>query len=302
MITKLLRCLTVLAILFSPAARAIEPLVDSDWLAQNLETPGLVVLDIQSRDYYQQVHLPGAVSAPFELWRTKTPAGLPDMLPPVARLEAMLGRLGITPADNLVITVTGFGAGELAAAARVFWTLKVLGHQQVAILNGGLSAFAGDQVRAAGLTAIPFQREATSYKARPDLSLLADADSTLAAMNRGEQLVDARSTAEYLGIHVGGEKERPGTLPKAISLPFDWLTENGSAMLHTTARLRPLMQAVGVDVQAPQVHFCHSGNRAALSWFVAYALLGNKQARLYDGSMLEWGVRLELPMERQVSF
>ena len=224
------------------------------------------------------------------------------MLPPVEKLEAMLGALGIQRSDTLVITMTGFGAGEMATAARVYWTLKLLGHEQVAILNGGLSAFAGDKARATQLTAVPFQRPASSYKAEPNLSLLADADSTLAGVNKGEQMIDARSTAEYLGIHVSGEKERAGTLPKARNLPFDWLTENGSAMLLPTERLGTLMQAIGVDASAPQVHFCHSGNRAALSWFVSYALLGNQQARLYDGSMLEWGIRPELPMERQVTF
>jgi thiosulfate/3-mercaptopyruvate sulfurtransferase len=292
----------LLCTVFSQAAWAMPPLVDGDWLVAHRDDPQLVLLDIQSPEYYRQVHLPGAVSAPFDQWRDRNASGLPGMLPPIARLEAQLGQLGISPRDDIVIVNTGFGAGDMAAAARVYWTLKVLGHGQLAILNGGLSAMAGSEPGAVLLTNVPSRRTTVTYKASPDLSLLADADSTRQAMRDGQQLVDARSTAEFLGIHVGGEKERYGALPHARNLPFDWLTENGSALIQPPDRLRRLMRAVGVDPDAPQVHYCHSGNRAALSWFVAYALLGNHRARLYDGSMLEWAVRADLPMERRVEF
>jgi thiosulfate/3-mercaptopyruvate sulfurtransferase len=292
----------LLCTVLSPAAWAMPPLVDSDWLATHLEDSQLVLLDVQSPEYYRQVHLPGAVSAPFRQWRVKSAAGLPGMLPPIPQLEALLGQLGISPSHAIVIVVTGFGAGDMAAAARVYWTLQLLGHRQVAILNGGLADFASDERRAARLTDSPARRAVVSYQASPDLSLLADAAGTQTAIQDGQQLIDARSAAEFLGIHVAGDKERYGALPRAVNLPFDWLTANGTAVLPSTARLRRLLQAVGVDPQAPQVHYCHSGNRAALSWFVAYALLGNRQARLYDGSMLEWAVREDLPMERRVEF
>lgn len=298
----MIRRLVFLFCFVSPTAWALPPLVNSDWLLGQLDDKGLVLLDIQAADYYRQVHLPGAVSAPFEQWRVRTAEGLPGMLPPVPRLEALLGSLGIAPENSIVIIATGFGAGDMAAAARVYWTLKVLGHRQLAILDGGLAAFADNEQGAARLTADSVARPATVYRARPDMSLLADAAATSKALRDGEQLVDARSTAEFLGIHVAGDKERHGSLPQAKNLPFDWMTVNGSARMHTPGQLRKLLQAVGVDPEAPQVHYCHSGNRAALTWFVAYALLGNSQARLYDASMLEWGVRMDLPMERQVTF
>jgi thiosulfate/3-mercaptopyruvate sulfurtransferase len=248
------------------------------------------------------VHLLDAVNAPFEQWRGNTSQGLHGMLPPMPQLEGMLGRLGVTPKDRVIIVTTGLGAGDMAAAARVFWTLKVLGHRQAAILDGGLNALAADERGARRLTNVPASRPVTRYQARPDFSLLADAAATRAAAERGELLVDARSAAEFLGIHVGDAGERPGTLPEARNLPFDWLTENGSGRMLPLARLRSLLAAVGVDPAVPQVHFCHSGNRAALTWFAAYALLGNKQARLYDASMLEWATRDDLPMERRVQF
>lgn len=302
---KPLRILSLLLLLSTLPARAADvlpPLVDVPWLLSQGDAPALVLIDIQPLPYYRQVHLAGAVSAPFERWRAAA-AGVRGLLPPIAHLEALLGGLGVTPEDRLVIVTTGLDAGDMAAAARVYWTLKVLGHRQVAILNGGLNAVAADPGAARELTADDTPpRGLQTYRARPDLALLADAEATRAAARRGELLIDARTAGEFLGIHVGATGERPGTLPGARNLPFEWLTENGSGVVLPTARLRALLGAVGIDPAAPQVHFCHSGNRAALTWFAAYALLGNRQARLYDASMLEWATRADLPMERQVQF
>lgn len=294
----------LLATVFSTgrAASDLPPLVDASWVLAQPSSADLVWLDIQPRPYYQQVHLAGAVSAPFDGWRGISAAGVKGMLPAIDKLETKLGGLGIAPSDRLVIVTTGLGAGDMAAAARVFWTLKVLGHAQVAILDGGLQAVADDPRGLARLTREPAGRAVTRYKAKPDLSLLADSAATDAALKRGDVMVDARSAAEYLGVHVSGEGERPGSLPGARNLPFDWLTENGSGKMLPSARVRALLQAVDIDPAAPQVHYCHTGNRAALTWFAAWAMLGNKQARLYDASMLEWAMRPDLPLEQQVQF
>jgi len=124
------------------AVAAVPALVDSDWVKSNLGRSDLVVLDIQAPADYQRFHVPGAVNAPYERWRTSGKREVEGMLPPVARLEAMIGGLGIDDRKTVVVVSTGRGAGDLAAAARVFWTFKVLGHDQVAVLDGGLVAYA----------------------------------------------------------------------------------------------------------------------------------------------------------------
>ena len=78
------------------------------------------------------------------------------------------------------------------------------------------------------------------------------------------------------------------------------MTRDGSAMLRSAAEIEALFAARGVASEGEQVHFCHSGNRAALTWFAAYALLGNEQALLYDGSMMEWARRDDLPIEQEI--
>jgi thiosulfate/3-mercaptopyruvate sulfurtransferase len=282
-------------------AETAPALIDARALGERLGDDGLVVLDIQSSKDYQRFHVPGAVNAPYDQWRTRArkdgTGPLPSMLPPVDRLEAMIGGLGIGNDDQVIIVATGRGAGDLAAAARVFWTFKVLGHDAVSVLEGGLAAYAEAGGRLAQGTE---SRPPAQFVASPRPELAPDADAVRAAVGSGVLPVDGRSEGEFVGLYTGDDKERPGTIPGARNLPYDWVTDDGSARLRSAGALRELFAARGVDPDRPQVHFCHSGNRAALSWFAAYAVLGNEQAVLYDGSMMEWARRDDLPVEAAI--
>lgn len=286
-----------LAVSMSSALHAAAALVDSAWLGVNLNAPGVVILDIQDAKDYKRFHAPGAVNVPYSAWRTSGKTGLPGMLPDLDRLEQMLGGLGISPQDQIVITATGRGASDLAASARVFWTLKVLGHEKVAVLNGGLVDFSQQGHR---LESGHQSRPRTEYQAQPDASLMLSADDAKASLDVKGQFVDARSEGEFVGLYKGDAKERAGTVPGSVHLPHDWVTVDGSARLRDIEELQRLFAARGVAADGGQVHFCHSGNRAALTWFAAYAVLGNERARLYDGSMMEWSRRKDLPMEAKI--
>jgi thiosulfate/3-mercaptopyruvate sulfurtransferase len=289
-----------------PAADATDTgpapaLVDAAWLKAHLDE--VVVVDLQEPKAFQRFHAPGAASLPYDKWRTsapkdnKDPALLESMLPDIAELEAMLGEAGIGNDDHVVITATGRGAGDMAAAARVFWTFKVLGHDAVSVLDGGLVAYADAGGR---LARGPSQRPAASFTAEPRLELVPDAEAVAAARAEGVQLVDARSEGEYVGIYTGDRDERPGTIPGAKHLPYDWVAADGGARLRSAGALTQLFEARGIDPDKAQVHFCHSGNRAALSWFAAYAVLGNEEARLYDGSMMEWAQTTDRPVAAKI--
>lgn len=297
--TKLYR-LALLLLLAAPAAgtAGVPALVDASWLAANLGRPDLTVLDIQEPKDYSRFHVPGAVNVPYGLWRTdaKDPSG-PSMLPPVERLEELIGGQGIDNERAVVIIPTGRGAGELAAAARVFWTFKVLGHGPVAVLDGGLVAWAD---RKNPMESRSNRPEPVKYVARPDPQLMLTADRAKALLDAGSGFVDARSEGEYVGLYTGAKGERPGTIPGSRHLPHDWVTEDGSARLRGADTLKALFEARGIPADGDQVHFCHSGNRAALTWFVAYGILGNEKARLYDGSTMEWARLPDLPLERKI--
>jgi thiosulfate/3-mercaptopyruvate sulfurtransferase len=272
--------------------------VDARWLASNLAADDLAVLDIQNPEEYARHHVPGAVNAHYGKWRTgkKDPAG-PSMLPPASRLEALIGALGIDNHSRVVIVATGRGAGDLAAAARVFWTFKALGHEKVAVLDGGLVAWA--QARGP-LEAGNNRPEPKNFSARPASDMILTAEGVKAMLDAGDGFVDARTEGEFVGLYTGSDEERAGTIPGSRHLPHDWVTEDGSARLRDAGSLKALFEARGIPAEGGQVHFCHSGNRAALTWFAAYAVLGNAQARLYDGSTMEWARRDDLPLEQHI--
>ena len=295
--------LSLMALMLLQSAWAITPLpgplpgplVQPDWLMAQAVDSDRVILDIQEPQLFARHHVPGAVNWPFSQWRTGTKGKPPKSLPPLAQLTTRLGDLGISAATPVVIVATGTGPGDLSASARVFWTLKVLGHEPVAVLNGGLIGYVNDHHGAyAGGKAEA--RTPTVYQAQPRLELLA---TTAWLPETAMPRLDARSQAEYVGLVSGGSDERPGTLPGAHHLPFDWLTDDSGGRLRPIGQLRTLFGYAGLGEQAA-VHFCHTGNRAALTWFVDYALLGHRRARLYDGSMLEWSRDASLPIERKI--
>jgi len=290
----------LLLLLFTTPLFALEPLVDSLWLMDHRGEKDLFLLDIQQPENYKRFHIPGAVNARFDLWRTDKKSAVPGMLPPVKRLEKLLGDLGIGNDSAVVIIAGGSHPGEMAAASRVFWTLKVIGHEKVAILNGGLADYAKRFPR--NLEKSPGFGVATRYKAAPNNRLAADSADIQAALKSQQQLLDARTLGEYVGVFSAGPNERPGTIPGAKLLPFSWLVDAQGGFRDKAAAIA-LFNYAGLDPQRDgTIHFCHTGARAALTWFVDYAILGHRNARLYDGSMGEWALKKELPMETRIEF
>jgi thiosulfate/3-mercaptopyruvate sulfurtransferase len=275
----------------------VKPLVDAAWLAQNLDA--VVVLDVrglQADPGYQTEHIPGSVDAPYGQapWRV-TRNGVPGMSPPVRYLEALLGRLGISNRDHVVIVTLGESAAEFGSATRVYWELKLLGHEKLSILNGGYRAWqaAGYSVER-GMS----QPEPTSYRANYQPRLVATAEQVLAAIEAGTPLIDARDRTYYLGERKIRLAARYGTIAGARNVPTGSYTVDGSGVFIDSATGAALWSEAGIPTQGEQITFCNTGHLASLAWFTAYELLGNKEARLYDGSLAEWSANPALPMER----
>lgn len=272
----------------------LAPLVGADWLLAQGDRDELVILDIQERGEFAQHHIAGAVNFPFSQWRTGAKSQPPVAIPPLAKLAGRLGRLGIGRGTPVIIVSMGAGASDMAGAARVYWTLAVLGHEQMAILDGGLLSYV-NEFRGTYVSGKAMSRRPVTYTPRPNPSLLATADQ----IRKRPQLplLDARSVKEYLGLS-GGARGRSGTIPGARNLPFDWLVNDKGKI-----RKRPAVDKLFAFVGLPRggaVHFCQTGHRSAMTWFADYALLGNHDARLYDGSMLEWAADPSLPLERKL--
>jgi len=288
------------------AGQTGTPLVSADELKAIACTPNVVVLDIrsdkidgQSRADYERGHVPCAVHSDYikDGWRAKQ-AGVPAMLPPVEKLEALIGGLGIDEATRVVIAPLGENAKSMAAAARVYWTFKVLGHDRVSILDGGTLAYAGDDARALeqGERSVAPKR----FEARLRPEMLVSADEVARAARQGQVLVDYRGRDEFSGLNRNAKTTRPGTLPGAENLPLAWLTRDNGGHFRSPEAMAQLYRFAGISPDAPQIAFCNTGHNSSLGWFVAQELMGNGDVRLYDGSMAQWSRDAARPMAQAI--
>ena len=281
-------------LLSASLVHAAEPLVEPAWLLANLDKPEMRILDLQSAAGYRQAHLPGAVNTGYAQWRVKDRHGVPQMLPEKDYLETLIGQLGIDNQTYVILTPVGAGAGDMAVATRIFWTFKAMGHDKISILNGGLLEYSripdSHFVREVDIPPI----KQFNSQVRP--GYFPDANEVKGALERGVTFVDSRSYGEYIG-QIGGRGERAGTIPGSISLSYDRLMIEGSGRFHELSKIKEIYQSSRVPLQGEQISFCHTGHRTSLSWFVSHQLLGNKEARMYDGSTIEWATSANLPIE-----
>ncbi len=296
----------LLWVLWSPWIYA-QPLVQVAWLAERLAQPELVILDVrgpysrQSRADYLRGHIPGAIYSSYEKggWRQTDAAGINGQLPPVASLEKMLGDLGIGNDSHVVIITAGGRARDTASGTRIYWTLKVLGHEAVSLLDGGMHAWLAarklDENRFAleeGDNALP----ATRYVANLQEHMLVDKAEVAAAASRGAKLLDNRPYRYYSGSTRHRQAKRSGTIDGAINLPERSFTSAGSSLFKSSSAIEQLLADTGIDHGGELINFCNTGHWASMGWFVSHELLGNENAKLYDGSMLEWAADKTLPM------
>ena len=265
-----------------------DPLVDADWVVSYIGQENIRFLDIRAGGgaKFEAGHIPGAVFSDYFRagWRVTGANGTPGMLPPVAELEALVGGLGIANASHVIIVARGMSAIEMASAARVYWTFKVLGHDAVSILDGGMAAYMALPSRPVESGAPQPETRAFSASFRP--ALIATKQDVIASQDGAGALLDLRPDSQYTGARGPGFIRRKGTIGGARNLPLDRLTEGGT--FKTPAALAELYSGANVAPDGPVTCFCNTGHMAALGWFVAHALLGNNRARLYDGSMAEW--------------
>jgi len=261
-------------------------LVSGEWLAQHLKDESLVILHVGSQQDYDAGHIPGARLVTLGDISITGETGLRLELPPVARLEEALGRLGVWEGARVVVYA---GTESVQSATRVWFTLDYAGlGDRAALLDGGLA-----QWRASGR---PLSTTATSvqirkFSARPSPQFVVNAEWVRAHLGDHDvQLLDARLPEFYSGANAGG-MPRAGHIPGARSVPYtSLLAENGT--LKPVERLRAALDA---DQPGLRVSYCHIGQQATVLYFVARYL--GLDARLYDGSFQDWSRRPELPIE-----
>jgi thiosulfate/3-mercaptopyruvate sulfurtransferase len=263
-----------------------SPLIAPETLQAQDAHHRLLVLDLRSRQSYESGHIPGSVHSDYETdgWRVQADGGL-GMLPSSQQLSELFGRLGLDRGDQIVIVTAGLNASDLAAAARVYWTLKMVRHPSAAILDGGFRAWSMDPSRP--VESGPGQtRPATSYPVIINDALRSTLDATASALRQGgATFIDARSAAQFEGREKAGSVKTAGHLPGAQLFDYALNLDPDTMRILPKEVLAQRFSAVGEE---PLINYCNTGHTAALNWFVLSEVLGRPNVRLFDGSMSQW--------------
>ncbi len=273
-------------------------LVSTDWVQENLEDPNIRLIEVDvDTSAYEQGHIPGAIGLN---WQTQLQDPLRRDIPPKAQLESTLGALGVSDKHTIVL----YGDNNNWFAAYAFWVLKVYGHEDVRIMDGGRKKWLAEGRRIT--TDVP-SYPPVEYRAKePDFALRAFFPQVLESLNREEfALVDVRSPQEFTGelIAPPGMMEtaqRGGHIPGARNIPWGQaVREDGT--FKSPEELRALYEAQGITPNKQVIAYCRIGERSSHTWFVLKYLLGYPHVRNYDGSWTEWGNIVGAPIEREAN-
>ena len=266
------------------AAWAAQPLLSPTELDAVRADPGVRILDVRDAASYAAGHIPGALSAPYGGFRG--PAANPGELPAIGKLTTLVQSLGLSPATHAVIVPSGSDATDFGAAARVYWTLKVLGLKELSILNGGHKAWEAARLP---LTSQPARAAASDYQPAVDDSLVATREEVRqAVLSNSARLVDARPAAFFEGQTRHQAARYPGTLKGAVQLEHSRWFEPGSARMVSGDAARSLAASLPASGDADTVSFCNTGHWAATNWFALSEVAGRKNVSLYPGSMVDF--------------
>ncbi len=273
-----------------------EVLVETQWVADHLNDPKvrLVEVDVDTTAY-DSGHIPGAAGWN---WKKDTQQLIRRDLPDQAGLEELLSRSGITNDTTVIL----YGDNNNWFATYAFWLLKLYGHADARLMNGGRKKWL-DESRPLTTEVATLAR--TTYRAK-------DSDTSLRALRSlvevsvgmaGRAFVDVRSPKEYSGELLAPENlpqegaQRGGHIPGARNIPWGQaVREDGT--FKSAAELKALYGGQGLTPDKEIIAYCRIGERSSHTWYVLKYLLGYPNVRNYDGSWTEWGSLIGSPIEK----
>lgn len=281
------------------AAQQVPPLVTTGWVKDYISKPDLVLIDLREQSLYATRHVFGAINVPYlkDAWRVR-PLGQNNPPRTEQLFDARMSELGVTNDSHVILIHAGRIPPDVEAAAHVYWYFKLMGHQKISIMDGGMVSFVLDEGPVESKHRV---LPTTDYKSKFNGPLIARLSDIEAGLMGGAIFVDYRATAYYLGISRLEDVGRYGTIPTAKNLPADWFTTDAGGKLRSRAQLRKLYELREIPFDLPHIAFSNTNERAALGWFVATEILGNKNVQLYEASIREWAAVPTRRMNRQIN-
>jgi thiosulfate/3-mercaptopyruvate sulfurtransferase len=286
------------------------PVVSADWLSNNLSDVQVIEVRTDLASYLRNPefdtdkktgkkflvevggHIANSTLLDFKKVRVERLVDgkkIKFLIPEKADFEKLVQSLGINSDKPIVLVPIGQDMSDIDEALRTYWSFKVYGEDQVAVLDGGVAGWLGEGRE---YVTTNTQKATGNWSAKAyRKELIASSDDVAAASKAGKpQLLDARQPAQYLGLakrpdvltfgHIAGSKE---LAPELLAKP-----SNGALYFWQKNTYDALMSANGLSVKGPTIAYCNTGHLAAGGWFVMSELVGNKSTKLYDGSLYLW--------------
>ncbi len=267
-------------------------LVTTDWLAENIDDPNVIVVDADDPSEFADGHIPGASNPPDNYYKTSLEDRTHIQEP--NQFAATMSSLGIND-DSLVVAYDRTGG---LYALRLMWALHYYRHLNVKMLDGGYQKWVAEG-RETSTEQLQPDASASFSPRKPDESIYASMNDVLAAINNVDTtLLDVRTDGEWEGANKRGGK-RGGRIPGAVHLEWvNFHTGGEIPVLKTADEMRALLTDRGVSLDNNFITYCQGGIRAAHVYW-ALKLVGTDQVRNYDASWREWGNNDSVPIEAE---
>jgi len=273
-------------------------LVETDWLHERLAAPGLVIMDASLRmpgdaqapfDQYKKAHIPGALFFDIDDLSDRS-SPLPHMLPAPEKFTYRMRAMGVGEGMKIVV----YANRGIFSAPRAWWMFRVMGHNDAALLNGGLKKWLAEGRPVE--PGLPARRSERHFTARKNSALVRDLSDMMAAVDSKRlQIADARAKGRF----EGQEPElrpvpRLGHMPGACNVPYAKLI-NEDGTMKSAPELRAAFEGAGINPEKPVITTCGSGVTACIL-ALGLSVLGNEYTAVYDGSWAEWSAAPSAPV------
>ena len=311
---KFFRILLAIALTaFAMIAQAVNlpgPVVSADWLSKNIADVQVVVVTSDNAVFTRAPeivtdpktgkktvaevggHMAGAALFDFKKARVEKAIAnnkVKFLIPEKADFEKLVQGIGLNAGKPIVLVPLGQDVSDVDEALRVLWSFKVYGEKDIAVLDGGLAGWLAD---GKPVTTVAAAKSAGNWVGKAaDSALVATGDEVAEASKTGKaSLIDARPASQFYGISKSPAVTAGGYVAGAKNFTPDILTRsaNGALYFLPKATYEALLKKIGVDPAAPTITYCNTGHLASGAWFMAHEIVGNKDAKLYDGSMHYW--------------